>query len=247
MGRLGAHPHEAVSLIEQVCQQGSLRLEGVLTHFSSAEDDTRFTARQRCRFEEVLGELKRRGIDVPVTHAANSSGLLGEPAARYNLVRPGLLVYGVVPPGRRSWNSSLPGHLRPTLALKSRVSLVRTMAAGSPVSYGHTFITGRRTRLGVVAAGYGDGFPRAASNRAQVLVRGSRCRVLGRVTMDQTLVDLTRVPDVLEGDEVVLIGRQGADEIRVSDLARWCDTIPWEILTGISYRVPRVYRGVYAS
>jgi alanine racemase len=162
-------------------------------------------------------------------------------------VRPGLLVYGIVPPGRRRLGKTSGSHLQAALALKCRVSLVKEIPRGTPLSYGGTFVAPRKMRVATLTAGYGDGYPRAASNRAEVLVRGQRCRVLGRVTMDQTLVDVSRLKRVRSGDEAVLIGKQGREEITASELAAWCGTVPWEILTGITYRVPRVYRGAHAA
>jgi alanine racemase len=127
------------------------------------------------------------------------------------------------------------------------VSLVKEIAAGQRLSYGGTFVARKRMRVATLTAGYGDGYLRAASNRAEVLVGGRRCRVLGRVTMDQMLADVSGVPSVVAGDEAVLIGRQGRQSIAVTDLAGWCGTVPWEILTAITYRVPRIYRGGQAS
>jgi alanine racemase len=130
---------------------------------------------------------------------------------------------------------------------KCRVSLVKRIPQGTPLSYGHTFIAPRRLRVATLTAGYGDGYLRTGSNRAQVLIRGQRCPVLGRVTMDQMIVDVSSLPAVAVEDEVVLIGRQANDEIRVHELAAWFGTIPWEVLTGITYRVPRIYRGGHAA
>jgi alanine racemase len=158
-----------------------------------------------------------------------------------------LLVYGIAPPGRRRVRNSIRRSLQPALSLHSRVSLVRTVHRGATVSYGHTFTAPRAMRLATVSAGYGDGYPRAASGRAQVLVQGRRCPVIGRVPMDQTVIDVSAVPAVAPGDAVTLLGSQDNETITAVQLADWCATIPWEILTGISYRVPRVYRGAQAS
>ena len=245
MGRLGVAPEQALELVIQAGNLARLKIEGLYTHYSSVEDDAGFSRSQRRRFEELLTQLK--GIDIPLIHANNSGALLHEPGTVFDLVRPGLLVYGVVPPGRRRVSSLLQEHLRPALSLKCRVSLVKEIPVGTSLSYGRTFIAQRRMRVATLTAGYGDGYLRAASNRGQVLVRGKRCRVLGRVTMDQMLVDVSRVAGVRAGDEVVLIGRQRHDEISATELAAWCGTVPWEVLTGISYRVPRIYRGGQAA
>lgn len=247
MGRLGISPDQAIDLVARASRLPGVRIAGLFTHYASAEDDAAFSRRQRIRFSGVLDELAAHGIEVPLIHANNSGAVLHEPDSLFNLVRPGLLVYGVVPPGRRAHVSTLQRHLRPALALKCRVSLVKDIGRGTSLSYGGTFVAPGPMRIATVSAGYGDGFPRSGSNRAEVLIRGRRCRVLGRVTMDQTIVDISTVPRVRAGDEVVLVGCQGRGEIGVTELAGWCGTVPWEIFTGISYRVPRTYRGGHAA
>lgn len=247
MGRLGVEPAQAVALVREVAALANLRLDGLYTHYSSAEDDRDFSLAQRERFEGVVKELRRLKLLPPLVHANNSAAVLHEPRSIYNVTRPGLLVYGIVPPGARRARSALRKHLQPALALKCRVSFVKEISEGTPLSYGRTFVAPRRLRVATLTAGYADGFPRAASNRAAVLIRGKRCRVLGRVTMDQTLVDVSAIPNVTAGDEAVLIGRQVGNEISATELAASCGTVPWEVLTNITYRVPRVYRGGHAS
>jgi len=165
----------------------------------------------------------------------------------FDLVRPGLLVYGVVPTGRRRVDSTLANRVRPALSFKCRVSLVKEIGRGTSLSYGRTFVARRKMRVATLTAGYGDGYPLAASNRSKVLIGGHRCPVLGRVTMDQMMVGVSRVRNVRAGDEAVLIGRQEHDEITAGEVAVWCRTVPWEVLTAISYRVPRIYRGGQAA
>ena len=247
MGRLGVAPAQASKLIRRVQGLASLKDEGIYTHYASSEDDAAYSRVQRERFQELLARLADDGIRIPLVHANNSGALLHEPDTMFHLVRPGLLVYGVLPPGQRRMASMLHHHLRPALSLKCRVSLVKEIPRGTSLSYGRAFIARRRMRVATLTAGYGDGYLRAASNRAQVLVGGKRCSVLGRVTMDQMMVDVSRVPTVRPGDEAVLIGRQGGDEITAGELAAWCATVPWEVLTAISYRVPRIYRGSQAA
>lgn len=247
MGRLGVSHDCAVDLIRRVARLPGVRVAGVFTHYASVEDDAVFSRRQRERFSKILNELKSRGIGVPLIHANNSGAVLHEPDSMFSLIRPGLLVYGVLPAGKRRFTSTLQRHLRPALAFKCRVGLVKEIERGTSLSYGRTFVAPRKMRVATITAGYGDGYMRAGSNRAQVLIRGRRCRLVGRITMDQTLVDVSGARNVKVGDEVVLIGQQGRDEIRVSELAEWCGTIPWEVLTAISHRVPRVYRGGHAA
>lgn len=247
MGRLGVAPEHARKLIAQVNRLPNLKLEGLYTHYSSVEDNADFSRVQRQRFEAVLSELAREGIHVPLIHANNSGAIMHEPRTLFDLVRPGLLVYGIVPSGRRRADWTLSNRLRPALSFRCRVSLVKDIRGGTSLSYGRTFVARRKMRVATLTAGYGDGYPRVAGNRSKVLIGGRSCPVLGRVTMDQMIVDVSRVRNVRAGDEAVLIGRQGQDEITASEVADWCGTVPWEILTGISYRVPRIYRGSQAA
>jgi alanine racemase len=247
MGRLGVAPAEARKLISRVNRLPNLKLEGLYTHYSSVEDDAAFSRAQQQRFQKVLDELAADGIRAPMIHTNNSGALLHEPRTLFDLVRPGLLVYGVLPPGRRRVDSTLAKRIRPALSFKCRVSLVKDICRGTSLSYGRTFVARRNMRVAILTAGYGDGYPRAASNRATVLIGGSRCSVLGCVTMDQMMVDVSHVRKVKAGDEAVLIGRQADDEITAGEVAVWCGTVPWEILTAISYRVPRIYRGGQAA
>jgi alanine racemase len=234
-------------LFEAVERLPGIRVTGLYTHYASAEDDAEFTSRQKNAFSQVVAMLASRGKQVETLHSSNSGGLLLEQPDPCNLVRAGLLVYGVLPEGKRLTDSPLATGFRPALSWKCRISLVREVPAGSSVGYGRTYVTAGRMRLATLTAGYGDGYSRAASNRAQVLVRGRRCAVLGRVSMDQMVADVSTMDGIKPGEEVVLIGRQDNDEICASELARWAGTIPWEVLTNITYRVPRLYRGGHAA
>jgi len=155
---------------------------------------------------------------------------------------------GALPVGQNS-PQKVPfgGQLRPALSLKCRVGFVKQIPSGTPLSYGRTFVARRRMKVATLTAGYGDGYLRAGSNRSEVLISGKRCQVLGRITMDQMIADVSAVREVKAGDEVVLIGGRGNDAITANDVAAWCGTAPWEILTSISYRVPRIYRGGHAA
>ncbi len=235
MGREGVLPEELPDLLRISEEVPGILVEGVVTHLPSADEDAAFTADQLARFDSLLAD---RPPAAPC-HAQNSAGLFGFGLGpRRNVVRPGLSLYGVSP------LPEFQGLLRAALTLKTRVTLVRTLPAGHGVGYGRTFVTDHPTRVGTLAAGYADGYPRHLSNvGAQVLVRGQRCPVLGRVTMDQIMVDLDALPDVRAGEEVVLLGRQGTEEISAAELAAKSGTIPWEIFTGISARVGRYYFG----
>jgi alanine racemase len=247
MGRIGVKPHDALALLQKVAALPSLELQGIYTHFSSVEDDAPYSRGQLKVFSEVLHMVKASGIEIPIVHANNSGGLLFESRAMFNAIRPGLLVFGVLPPASRKMSSQLKHNIRPALSWKCRVSFIKEVAKGTPLSYGRTFTARKSLRVATLTAGYGDGYLRAGSNRAHVLVGSQRCRVLGRITMDQILVDVSHVPEVRPGDEAVLIGAQGKEAITANELASWCNTVPWEILTAITYRVPRIYTGGQAA
>lgn len=240
MGRAGVWHTEAAALLEAVLAHPGLELRGVYTHFSNADGDAAFTAEQRRLFLSTLERLPepvRRGL---LVHADNSSGLDSFAAeSPFNAVRVGLLQYGL-PPHPGSFLERI--RPEPVLSFHARVVLVKSLPQGTAVSYGRTCTLTRDSRVAVVAAGYGDGIPTAASNRGQLLIRGRRCPILGRVTMDQTLVDVTDVPEASVGDIATILGAQGEARISVADFCGWADSIPWEALCTLTQRVRRVYR-----
>jgi alanine racemase len=241
MGRLGVWHRDAPALARELAAAPHLAWRGVFTHFSCADSDPVFTAHQRKLFLDTLRELPVPAEPVGfLIHADNSAGLESFAAdSPINAVRVGLLQFGLLP-----YPDSLLSRLRPdpVLSFHARVALVKTLPAGTGVSYGRTHTLVRDTRVAILAAGYGDGLPTAASNRAEVLIHGRRCAVLGRVTMDQTIVDASALPDVAVGDMATLIGTQGAEHIGVAEFSRWCDCIPWETFCSITKRVPRIYK-----
>jgi alanine racemase len=247
MGRLGAQPEDAPAMLDAIARLPNLNVVGLYSHFASAESNAAFSRRQRSRFKKLLKTLTAAGHTFSQIHFNNSAGLLHEPNSLYNLARPGLLVYGVLPHGRRRPPATLKRNLRPTLSWKCRLSLVKEITAGTPLSYGGTFTAPRRMRVATLTAGYGDGYLCSAAGQAKVLIGGKSCPVLGRITMDQMLADVSRVKTAKPGDEAVLIGRQGKATITAHQLADWAGTIPLEVLTAITYRVPRVYRGGQAA
>lgn len=247
MGRLGARPNEIVALLQSIAQLPALTVEGLYTHFASAEEDVEFSKVQTASFQSVVQAVSAAGIQVPLIHANNSAALLHQPDTTFNLVRPGLLVYGILPEGKRTDVSALRKFFHPALSWKCRVGFVKEIRKGDSLSYGRTFIAPRKMKVATLTAGYGDGYLRAGSNCAEVLIQGRRCKVLGRVTMDQTLVDVSKLGEVSIGEEAVLVGSQKSGTITAAELANWCGTIPWETLTAITYRVPRLYRGGQAS
>ena len=241
MGRIGFFPSEPVRVAAAVACLPGLRIAGALTHFPSAADPDAdaFTHEQIRRFCQVREQLRAAGIDIPIWHAANSPAALQHPDSHLDTIRPGLSLYGIYPWfGRRG-----PIELRPAMTFKTRIAQVRDMPAGATVSYGRTFRTERRSRIAVLPLGYADGYSRANSNRASVLIRGMRAPVIGRVCMDMTMVDATDIPGVSTGDEVVLYGRQGEEQISINDAAELLGTIPYEVMTSVSARVPRIYVG----
>jgi alanine racemase len=240
MGRLGVWHERAPELYSKIRDAGHVRLAGVFTHFSSPDDDPAFTSEQRRRFLAALQRCDGLPLNELFIHADNSAGIETLPGGSpFNAVRVGLLQFGVLPHP----NSLLAQvHTEPVFSFHTRVGIVKDLPRGTGISYGRTHTLPRDSRVAVLTAGYGDGLPRAASNRAQVLVRGRRCPVLGRVTMDQTVVDVTDVPGVESGDEVVLVGRQQGAEISLAEFSRWADTIPWETLCSVTKRVPRIYK-----
>ena len=247
MGRLGAPIDQATDLIEAIACLPNVNAVGIYTHYAAAESDATLSRTQRIHFHQLVGELKTTGYSFHHIHMNNSAGLLHEPRSIHNLARPGLLVYGVLPTGSRRAPAILKRNIHPALSWKCRVSLVKYSTKGTKLSYGQTFTAPRRMRVATLTAGYGDGYLHSGSGRARVLIGGRPCPILGRITMDQMLCDVSRVKNVKPGDEAVLIGRQGKQEITTNQLAKWAGTIPCETLTAITYRVPRMYRGGQAA
>jgi alanine racemase len=243
MGRTGVRDEEADAFIAATCALPGLRLASVYTHFPDADaEDLDFARAQVAKFRSVLDRLAARGIHPPRVHASNSAGTLNLPDALFDGVRVGLIAYGHQPPNART-----PLALAPVMAFKSRLVQVRELPAGTPISYSRTFVTRRPTRSGVIAVGYGHGLSWLLSSRGQVLVGGRRVPILGRVTMDLTMVDVTDVPGASVGDEVVLFGEQRSEddgtlaEIPLEEVARWSETLPYEIMCTIGKRVTRIY------
>jgi alanine racemase len=237
MGRTGLYPDEALELIKKLEGMPSLHLGGVFTHFPVSDTDPEFTRGQVQKFNALVERLREAGIGVPLIHSANSAAIPAIEESHMGMVRPGLLVYGHL---RKELSSPIP--VRPVVSWKSRLVQIRRIPKGATISYGRTYTTRRETLMGIVPVGYGHGYASRLSNRGRIIAGGEQVPILGRVTMDMTMIDLTDVSaDVSIGDEVVLLGRQGDASISVDDLARWGGTIPYEVLCGISKRVPRTY------
>ena len=241
MGRLGVWHAEAAALYTAIKAAPGVRLAGVFTHFASADEDPQFTEEQRHTFVEALKRFPRFDPTGLFVHADNSAGLETTPGSSvFNAVRVGLLQFGILP---HPHSMLARVHTEPVLSFHTRIGLVKNLPAGTGISYGRTHLLKRDSTLAILTAGYGDGIARACSNRAQVLVHGQRCPVLGRVTMDQTMVDITDVREPVNcGEAVVLVGQQGDGEISIQEFSAWSDTIPWEMLCSVTKRVPRIYR-----
>lgn len=241
MGRLGVWHKEAIGFITRLIEFKNLEIEGVYTHFASAdEEDSAYTFLQIASFKTLIKDLERREIGIPFKHAANSMGLLRFKECHFNLVRPGLIVYGLYP--RKDTRRDI--RLKPVLSFKTKVVSLKKLTRGQTVSYGRTYVAPKDTVIAILPVGYGDGYSRLLSNRADVLIRGKRMGVVGTICMDQTMVNVTLFPDVKVGDSAVLIGKQGKEMITAEELASLSDTISYEVVSCISSRVPRLYKGV---
>ncbi len=238
MERIGVHHYSADALLEASLRLASTDVVGIFTHFANAEEEAP-TLLQLERFLTVLRFYERRSLPTPLRHAASSGAIARCAASHLDRVRPGVMFYGISPTLDPSMALDL--NLLPALTWTSQVVFFKVVRAGDPVSYGSTWSSPVATRVITLPVGYGDGYPRALSSRAEVLVRGARYPVAGRVCMDQVMVSIGPRGTAYNGDVVTLIGQDGGETVRVEDLARWAGTIPHEILACINTRVPRVY------
>ena len=243
MSRLGLRePAGIISLLEKLSALPGIRLEGLFTHFATADEmEKDFMEEQLEKFKAVIREGEKKGIHIPLKHAANSAAAINFPESHLDMVRIGIGMYGYYPSDEVSREKI---KLCPVLSLKSRIVLLKKIPSGTPVSYGRTFTAATETLVAVVPLGYGDGYSRRLSNNGVMLVRGRKVPVIGRVCMDLTMLDVGAVPDVQEGDEVVVYGKQGSQEIWVDQVARQLGTISYELLCNINSRIPRIYTGI---
>lgn len=236
MSRLGVHWQEAAAFAAALHQSEGLELTGLYTHFATADAlDKSYAHLQLIRFREVIDGLEAKGISVPLKHAANSGAILDLPGSYFDLVRPGIMMYGHYPSNETTESIEI----QPAMSFKTAVSQVKTIGRGESVSYGRTWIAEQPARIATLPVGYADGYNRLLSNRGEVLIRGRRCPVAGRVCMD--LIMAVAGEEVAVGDEAVLFGRQGDQEIRVSAICEQLGTIPYEVTCWVAKRVPRVY------
>jgi alanine racemase len=244
MTRLGIDVADAGAFGEALRAIPGLRVAGIFSHFGSADAVDTATARAQAeRFRRAVDALASAGVSSPLIHLANSAAVLSAPAVHCTMVRPGIMLYGYAPAAHLAARATL----RPAMRLRTAVAQTRHVPAGTAVGYGGTFVAARPSTIAVLPLGYADGYHRLASNRASVLVRGRRVPVAGRVCMDHTMIDVTDAGDIAAGEPVVVFGRQRGDAIGADEVAGWCDTIPYEVLTSIGRRVPRVYVEEFAD
>lgn len=236
MGRLGLLPHEVLPFLKDI-QKPDLRVEGLYTHFATADEaDLSYAYEQLRRFQELLVQLEEAGLRPLLVHAANTATLINIPEAHFDMVRPGIGLYGLPP----SKETRLPDGFRSALTFKSTVGQVKTLPPGSPVGYGATYWTQAEETVAIIPVGYADGFRRAPRTWGEVLVKGQRAPLVGRVSMDQAAINVSHIPNVREGDEVVLIGQQGTEVITAEEVARNLGTINYEVVSELLARIPRV-------
>ncbi len=240
MSRIGMEPsEEAADLAVRIASCPGIEIEGIFTHFAKADERDKGPARQQMtQYLEFLEMLRKRGIEIPLCHCSNSAGIIEGIGAELEAVRAGISIYGLYPSDEVDKNKI---SLIPALSWKARVTYVKTIPAGTSVSYGGTFTAVRPVRVATIAVGYGDGYSRNLSGRGYVLVRGKKAPVLGRVCMDQLMVDVTDIPEVCEEDEAVLLGKSGNLVITAEEMAQLSGGFHYEILCGIGKRVPRIY------
>ncbi len=236
MSRLGVPFWELSAFLDVIAEHPNLRVSGVMTHLARADDDPEKTASQLARFHDGISMVRAFGHRPVTLHAANSAACFRHPESHLDMVRPGLALFGY--PGAAVQEHSL----RPVLRFRTEVLSLRTIRVGDTVGYSDAFVASRQTRVATIPVGYGDGVFRSRSGRGDVLIRGARCPLIGKVAMDLSAIDVTDHPDVALHDEVVLLGEQGEERIDAEEIAEWSGTLAYEVLTSVSRRVPRFYR-----
>jgi alanine racemase len=237
MGRAGIGRERALGEIKKILALENLEFEGIYTHFPASDNDIDFTSEQIESFKALLGELKSDGVEFRYIHCANSGAIMNFPSSHFNMIRPGFLVYGHAPTIALKEKTDVV----PVMSFKTKLVLVREMPPGSSISYGRTYFAPHHITMGIIPVGYGHGMSHHLSNRGEVLFRSARVPIIGRVTMDMTMIDLSGFEDACVGEEIVIFGRQGQASIDVDEIAQWEGTLNYEILCRISKRVARIY------
>lgn len=238
MGRIGLPAGEVAHWLPKILKLQALKIEGVFSHFSTAESvEGVYTKKQLAIFSDLLTTLRAQGMAPQYCHLANSAATITQPAAYFDMVRPGIMLYGAYPSREMAQRVTL----KPVMSWKTRILQLKKVPPRTSISYGQTYITERESLIATLPIGYADGYSRLLSNRGEALVRGQRAKVAGRVCMDLTMLDVTDIANVQQGDEVVLLGRQGDGEISADEIAAWTNTISYEIFTSVGARVPRIH------
>jgi alanine racemase len=238
MGRLGVPLDLWPAFLRELKRFPEIEIEGILSHFSMTDEDEAFTTHQWGEFQGAVSCAKEMGILCKYLHMANSGTLIAFPSYLGNLVRPGIMLYGAYPSS--TFRDMIP--LRPVMTLKTRIHFLKSVAPGTRISYGGAFVAKRESQIATLPIGYADGYNRHLSNQGEVLIRGKRAPIVGKVCMDLIMVDVTEIPDVSLGDEIILIGKQGNEEITVDEIAKKIGSISYEVLCSVGKRVPRVYK-----
>lgn len=239
MNRIGFRERDFADIMK-IAALPNLFIEGIFTHLATSDQrDLSFAREQLNRFQSLYDKLKKAGLTIPIRHAANSAAILQFPESHFELVRPGISLYGFTPSSQISGAVGL----EPVMSWKAKVSHVKSIKTGETVSYGRTFQAAYPTRVATIPVGYADGLRRALSNQGEMLIHGRRSTMIGRVCMDQTMLEVTKIPGVQVGDVVTILGKDGHDQITATEMAEWIGTISYEVVCGISKRVPRVYLG----
>ena len=241
MERIGVHWYNAPRFINDTLAMENIDVQGIFSHLAKAENDRQFTETQVARFEEIVNNMEKNGTRPPLVHLANSAGIINFRSSHFNMVRPGIMLYGYNPNGYLPDVRFNGKTLEPVMSLKTKVSYFKVVPSGTGISYGHTYVTDRQTRIATLPAGYGDGYPRLLSNRGEVIIRGKRYPVTGTICMDQAMVDLGPDGTAYNGDDVLLFGKMDGHQVRLEELCEKIGTITYEMLTTISFRVPRIY------
>jgi len=240
MGRLGFSASEVTELVEEISGLDGVKLEGIMTHFSEAEaKDQSFMFEQTQLFQKLLGPIEKLYPRLPIFHAANSAAIITYPLAHFHMVRPGIMLYGYLPaPLEREAHDLLP-----VMSIKSKILQLKKVPPNTSISYGRTWKARKESVIATLPIGYADGYPRLLSNQGSVLMGGKRFPIVGRICMDLLMVDVSEMRSPQVGDEVILLGEDGGGRIDADDIAKWAGTISYEVLCGVSHRIPRIYVG----